>query len=805
MKKISTLILVACSFLSVQSRAASAERSDTIDIRKTIIDFNITDFISKNIQAKTVLDIRSKMNNINYLLFDLEGLTVDSTRFNGTLCTFTHNGADLNLALPTTLNLNDTALVEVYYHGIPLADAVWGGFSYVGNYGFQMGVGFNAQPHSFGRTWHPCFDNFVERSAYEFFVTTTDDKMAVCNGLFLDSLLYPNNTIRWHWKLDEQIPSYLSSVAVCNYVLVKKVLNGQNGNIDAWIACEAADSNNVNASFAHLQESYTMLEENFGTYKWPRIGYSLVPFNAGAMEHATNIHIGKPFIDGTLNYETMIAHELSHHWWGDLVTCSTAGDMWLNEGFASYCEMLHQEYTYGAEAYKAAVRYNHYNVLSKAHISDEGYRAVANMDSLFTYAATVYTKGADVAHTLRSYLGDSLFFNGLTAFLNTYQFKDVSSLQLRDFMSLYTGVNLSHYFDNWILAPGFTHFSIDSTQIVPNGSDFETSVFLRQRKHKSSDYYTNVPLEIGFYDQQMNLHIYTLNFSGRCMVFQVTLPFEPAMIVIDPDSKISDAITEETKILKTSGLHNLPQAKLKVYVKSIVNPSDSVLFRAEHSWIAPDRFKSPAAADGYLLCDSRYWKIDAVNLSNISGILQFNYDGGPNNSYLDSAWVKNTEDSIHLFYRKDATEEWHIANDSLKVGGLNDHIGAIYTKEIKTGEYCFGIKKSNYIDPLQTDAPAGGCGVVTQHSEYLTEKDQQFLIFPNPAQREIYLLFANAGKRDLRCTMYNISGRKVFQVHSTSTDRKISLQLPVLSTGIYYMVIQDDTSQSKSVKKIVIE
>lgn len=805
MKKISILVLFACGFLNIHSQAASALRSDTIDIRKTIIDFNITDFITKNISARSVLDIKSKMNNVNELLFDLEGLTVDSTKVNGATTAFTHNGPDLKINLASTLNLNDTALVEVYYHGIPIADATWGGFSYVGNYGFQMGVGFNAQPHSFGRTWHPCFDNFVERSAYEFFVTTTDDKMAVCNGMLLDSVLNPNATITWHWKLDEQIPSYLSSVAVCNYVMVKKVLNGNNGNIDAWIACEAVDSNKVNGSFAHLQESFTMLEENFGTYLWPRVGYSLVPFNAGAMEHATNIHIGKPFVDGALTYETLIAHELSHHWWGDLVTCSTAGDMWLNEGFASYCEMLHQEYTYGPAAYKTAMLANHYNVLNKAHISDEGYRSVANIDSMHTYGATVYNKAADMIHTMRNYMGDSLFFNGLTAFLDTYKFKDVSSIQLRDFMSAYTGINLTYYFDNWIMAPGFTHFSIDSNHVALNGSMFETSVFLRQRKHKSTDYYTNVPLEIGFYDAYMNLHIYTMMFTGRCMEFQVSLPFEPKMIVVDPDSKISDAITEESKIVKTLSLVNMTQAKIRIYPKSIVNAADSTLLRVEHSWIAPDRFKTVAAANGYLLCDTRYWKIDAVNLGNITGIIQFNYDGGVNNSYLDSAWVNNTEDSIHIFYRKDATEEWQIANDSLKVGGLNDKIGAVYVKEIKAGEYCFGIKKTGFPDPVVTDAPAGGCGVVTKYSDKVLENVHDLILYPNPAKDEMSILFFNTNAKHLKVDMYDMSGIKVFTETRSSKDEKYTLRLPAMASGIYYVVIDETISQKKYVKKVVIK
>lgn len=798
------LLIGALFFLSVQSFAASALRSDTLDIRKTIIDFNITDFITKNISAKCVLDVRAKMNNVSQLVFDLEGLTVDSTKVNGMLTPFTLSGFLLKITPGATMNLNDTALVEVYYRGIPVTDATWGGFYYVGNYGFQMGVGFNAQPHSYGRTWHPCFDNFVERCSYEFSITTTDDKMAVCNGLLLDSVLHPNNTITWHWKLNEEIPSYLSCVAVCNYVLVKKVLNGTNGNIDAWIACEAVDSNKVNGSFAHLQESFTMLENNFGTYLWPRVGYSLVPFNAGAMEHATNIHVGRAFVDGTLNYETLLAHELSHHWWGDLVTCSTAGDMWLNEGFASYCELLHQEYTYGQAAYQSDMLANHYTVLSQAHINDDGYRAVANMDSNYTYSSTVYQKGSDMIHTMRSYLGDSLFFNGLTAFLNTYKFKDINTAQLRDFMTTWTGVNMTDYFNNWILAPGFTHFSIDSTHVTPNGAMYSTSVFMRQRKHHSNAYYNNVPLEIGFYDAQMNKHIYYLTFSGRCMEFNVELPFDPKMIVIDPNAKISDAITEEWKTIKTLSQVNMTQAKIRFYPKTIVNAADSTLVRVEHSWIAPDRFKTVAAANGYILCDSRYWKIDAINLANVNGIIQFNFDGGAGNSYLDSAWVRNTEDSIHMFYRKDATEEWQIANDSLKVGALNDKVGTVYVKEFKAGEYCFGIKKSNFTDPVVTDAPTGGCGVVSSFST-IEKQTEAMSIFPNPTRGELEIRFAEKADKIINLSLYAINGDMLWQSAGAALHGSMHLQLPKLAPGLYFLNVEDQTRKMQYKKKLLIE
>jgi aminopeptidase N len=799
MRKKRFLLAISFFVFICQSKATSFLRSDTIDIRKTIIVFDITDFANKNIFAKASLDIQAKKNNVSQLLFDLEGLTVDSVFVNGINSTFSHTGMTLTIN-NSVMNMNDTALVDIYYHGIPIADATWGGFSYVGNYAFQMGVGFNAQPHSFGRTWHPCFDNFVERCAYEFFITTTNDKMAVCNGLLLDSILNANSTKTWHWKLEEEIPSYLSAVAVCNYIFVKQVLNGHNGNIDALIACEPADTNNVNGSFAHLQQAFTMLEDHFGTYSWPKVGYSLVPFNYGAMEHATNIHIGKPFINGTLQYETMIAHELSHHWFGDLITCKTAREMWLNEGFASYCEYLHQGFTYGENEYVNYAKQTHFEVLGSAHINDKGYRAVANMDSNFTYGTTVYSKGADMIHTLRTYMGDSLFFNGITSFINTHKFKDVTSLELRDYLSNFSNINLNDFFNNWIFAPGFTHFSIDSTHINKNGSNFETAVFLRQRKHKSTDYYSNVPLEIGFYDPQMQLHIYHLSFTGRCMQFNVSLPFEPVMIVIDPRSKISDAITEQEKIIKSLGNSNLTQAKCNVITKAIIAASDSTLIRIEHNWIAPDRFKNQANANGFILADTRYWKVDGINLQNIQGLIQFPYNANATNFYLDSTWIKNTEDSIRLFYRKDASQEWTFANDSLRAGSLTDKTGSVYAKEIKAGEYCFGIKRSNYVDPIQSDAPTGGCGLATNIS--YVEKTEQIKVYPNPATNQITIEFPNSINTKSLIELFDLTGKKVMSSKQTS-QQKMIVHLPHLPQGIYSLKVT--ANEHVYFEKVVIE
>lgn len=792
-------LLVGILFFSASLLAADISRSDSLDIRQTIVHCDITDFVTKQIKAHANILLASKINGQTEVVFDLEGLQVDSVRWNGNPATFTSSSIALRVNTPSSFDAGDTAWVEIFYQGIPLQDALWGGYYFVGNYSFQMGVGFNAQPHSIGRYWHPCFDNMVERSPYEFYITTTADKMGVSNGLFLDSALQQNGHIIWHYKLDEEIPSYLAAVAVSDYVWVHKTLTGKQGITPATIAAPAADTNKVNGSFANLQSSFTCFEKSFGTHSFPKVGYTLVPFNYGAMEHATNIHIGTAFINGQLTYETLIAHELAHHWWGDLVTCRTVQDMWLNEGWASYGAQLHTEHTYGREAYQDAVRDNHFDVLSSAHIRDDGYKAISPMDSLHTYGPTVYDKGADYIHTLRSILGDSLFFAGTTAFLNANKFKDISSYDLRDFLTTFTGTDMIPFFDDFIFQAGFPHYGIDSSTVNQNGSVFETSVFIRHRKHQAPNYYTTlVPLDVAFYDANFQRHVYQLNFTGRCMRFDVDLPFEPKMIILDPNEKISDATTDNEFVIASAGLKNYNHGKARALILGTVDGNDSSLLRIEHNWIAPDRFKQNPG-NGYVLNDTRYWRVAGINLNNLKGTIQFLYDGTNTDNYIDSAWIQNSEDSIRLFYRKNAAHDWAFADDSLRALGLTDKKGSVYLKTIQTGEYCFGIKRSGYTDPLQTDLATGPCTVVSRTPVY-TKAHNLFEVFPNPANG--YIILSAAQHFRGKMTLYNLQGQAVFSKPIHLSPQRARHALPDSLSGIFILNLQNADANYR--QKIVI-
>ncbi|HRD38377.1 MAG TPA: peptidase M1, partial [Bacteroidia bacterium] len=99
-------------------------------------------------------------------------MKIDSVKLNSSLLTYTYNDTVIKVNLPASYNTTDTLNLNVFYHGKPQGDpSGWGGFYFSGNYAFNLGVGFGAKPHNYGRVWFPCFDNFVEKSLYDFNIT----------------------------------------------------------------------------------------------------------------------------------------------------------------------------------------------------------------------------------------------------------------------------------------------------------------------------------------------------------------------------------------------------------------------------------------------------------------------------------------------------------------------------------------------------------------------------------------------------------------------------------------------------------
>lgn len=736
-------------------------RSDSIDITHYAIFLDFSTLPANELHARCVVEFKAKVDQINSIVLDLEGLTVDSVKQNGNVLAFIHNDPQITITLAEALSTNDSSAVEVFYQGTPIEDASgFGGFSFSGSYAYNIGVGFDAIPHNFGRVWFPCFDNFVERSTFTCSVVTPSNLRAYCGGLLLSNEV-ENNLRTMVWELNQEIPTYLASVAVAPFQEVNFTYNSLlNPALNVKLVALAADTTTMKNSFVSLEPIFHLFEEHFGPYKWDRVGYVSVPFQAGAMEHATNIAFPRDLLGaGASANQHIMAHELSHHWFGDLATCETAAHMWLNEGFASYTERLFDEWLISRATYDAEVRLNHRMMLNFAHVRDGGYWPLSNVPNEYTYSNHTYDLPSDKIHTLRTYMGDSLFYLGLRNYLETFSFADASSNDLRDALEAPTGLDLDDYFADWIDIPGWAGFEVDSTLEVAGG----LRVFYSQKSAGNAHNYQNVPFEITFRGPDFSFETRTALLSGPNSFVDVDIDFIPAMVYLNRGEKISQAVTGEERIIKTSGTNVWSNAFLEVDIDEV---EDSVLIRVDHFWVKPDPFKQPFAM--YRLSPNRYWKVDGILKPGLDAKLKFTYNGritSTSAGWLDHDLVTD-ETKLVLLYRPDNRSDWQVTNATKTTfTSTTDKFGNFVLDSLMLGEYAFA----------EIDSSLGLKDSPISHFE--------LVVFPNPAKD-----FVELGWKDVRVEfveLVDLQGRLLGRVPVSKVDTSAKIPVSHLTSGSY--------------------
>lgn len=742
---------------------------DVVHYDITVSDIN---FATSSLSCKTDIAFKSTQNNTSVINLDLLKLTVDSIIEGNQLLVFTYNDTTLSITLGAILNNGDSSAISIYYHGQPQQDpSGWGGFYFSGSYAFNLGVGFDSDPHNLGKVWFPCVDNFTDRASYSFHITTAVGSKAFCNGALVGQSTNGNGLPIWHWQIFDRIPTYLASIAVAPYTTWSRNYSG----IPVQIACLPSDSSLVSLTYQHLPDVLDIYKNAYGPYPFNKVGYCLIPFNSGAMEHATSIHIGKAFINGTLTYETLWAHELAHMWWGDHVTCETAGDIWLNEGFASFNEAYVTEQLYGATAYRDYNRSNHRPVLQFAHISDGGYLPLINIPIQHTYGATVYNKGADVARTLRHYLGDSLFYAGCTYYMNHRGDGSANSYDLRDDITTATGVNMNTFFDDWVFTPGFPQFSIDSVQ--ENSGQY--TIYTKQKSRGNTHNYS-MPVEFTFSDGITDTTVKFL-IDQTTNVFNVNLPQHYDWIAIDRYDHMADAVSDyERKIVATGGA-SFPETNVTLSVQA--TNGDTSIVRVEHNFVTPDPFK---ISQGIRTSDYHYWKVDGIFKPGFRSKAVFLYNGSTSGStgHLDNTLITGLEDSLVMLYRKDASEDWQIVNGYTlnKSGSATDKVGNIVIDTLKKGEYTFG-----YYD----------------FTTGITSNDNttQLSISPNPSSDTFKIEIANSGLRNAMISIWSIDGKNVYNNY-VSGDGIYTWKPGAIPSGEYIVRIIDK-KMTLATKKVI--
>lgn len=333
--------------------------------------------------------------------------------------------------------------------------------------------------------WFPCHDFPNERLTTELIVTAPTGFRTVSNGRLVEMKADPAaKTTRWHWLQDKPHPAYLVSLVVGKYSLIYLDRTDRRVNLSLPrdptfrlpIVAYVPIGKEAKAKAA-LEVTAPMIlffEELFDEpYPWDKYATVLVRTFPGGMENTSATTTTDDIANANPGrYDGLIAHELAHQWFGDLITCRSWEHLWLNEGWASYAEALWAEHAaQGEEAQRRAYQRQMVNSLRALRQSVRGTAPTAtpmvsnryrDPDTTFMKAESVYGKGAFVLHMLRERLGDATFFHGTREYIN--RFKGSGLVETDDFrrvMEDVSGQSLERFFEQWARRPGMPRLEVD--------------------------------------------------------------------------------------------------------------------------------------------------------------------------------------------------------------------------------------------------------------------------------------------------------------------------------------------------------
>ncbi len=385
--------------------------------------------------------------------------------------------------------------------------------------------------------WFPTIDSPNERCTQEVYLTVEDRFKTLSNGRLVKSAKNADGTRTDYWKMDQPHAPYLFMIAVGEYAIVEDKWR----NVPLQYYVEPKYEADATAIFPHTPEMLEFFSQKLGVaYPWPKYAQIVVrDFVSGAMENTTAVTFGEyvqkhrlELVDDRTN-EKVVAHEMMHHWFGDLVTCESWSNLTLNEGFANYSEYLWLEHKYGRDEadYHQIEEWQGY--FSSASMSVHPLIHFAYEDNEDMFDAHSYNKGGAVLHMLRHYVGDEAFFAALKLYLDKHAFSSVEVHDLRLAFEEVTGEDLNWFFNQWFLSAG--HPSLNITHGYDSIAGKATLTVEQTQDAELMPAIFELPTAVDIYFDNAPKRRIPIRVDQRGQTFDFEVPSRPALVVFDPE------------------------------------------------------------------------------------------------------------------------------------------------------------------------------------------------------------------------------------------------------------------------------
>lgn len=338
-----------------------------------------------------------------------------------------------------------------------------------------MGLNWGDPIHSFheprsARTWLVVYDDPADKATLHWEIRAPSELTVVANGVRGASVPMPYGTTQHTFAFDQPIATYLMALHAGTYD--HHADTSGPVTVDTWAPPDLLDA--AVEDFSTTGAIISHFESKLIPYPWTHYANVTAPFS-GAMEHTTVTTFGEDLIGGP-SAEIINAHEVMHHWFGNLVTLSDWSEIWLNEGLASYGEVLWVEQTLGEAAAKDYVQTQIGSYFAWQAI--EGISSLHDPD--YMWGGLVYDKGSVVVHVLRSVMGDDAFFDGLQRYLMANAHANASTGDLQQAMEESHGGDLGWFFDDWVFQAGDPSYRWGLTQREVEAGVWQADVHITQ-------------------------------------------------------------------------------------------------------------------------------------------------------------------------------------------------------------------------------------------------------------------------------------------------------------------------------------
>jgi aminopeptidase N len=483
-----------------------------------------------------------------------------------TPCEFRADRPDLFITLPRAIALGETVELEFIYTLDFSGDKGEGLTWSKGRDSARSETRKFPQIHSQGEAdensrWFICHDFPNDRLTTELIVNIEDGYEVLSNGRLVDRRA-DGGRARWHWLQDKPHVNYLVTLVVGKFAVVE--IGGPDTarpGLPMPVYVDKGREENVRKIFARTPDMVTFFEKIYDEpYPWDKYAQACVrDFAAGGMENtsATSLY-DSVAVSADADQDDLIAHELAHQWFGDLLTCDGWEHLWLNEGWASFSEALWRE-DLARKANEDPTRAYQRAVLSSVRAQRNNNRASAprtpamvtnrysDPDKLFSRTDDVYSKGTVILHMLRQRLGAETFLAAARHYINENKERGlVDTDDFRRAVEEVSGESLERFFEQWVLRPGLAQLKIDLEHIEADGL-LKVSVTQAQTiDYLNPAYAFTLPIRITHADGSVQWESIDIDTREASAEFRVKA--KPEQVTVDPNVTVF-ARTEVTKPL----------------------------------------------------------------------------------------------------------------------------------------------------------------------------------------------------------------------------------------------------------------